>query len=120
MIALWALVFFGVLLALSKLVRPDRKTEASRNAFSSGEKPSGEPWIRIRIRYQVLISVATVFFLGVLILYPAVATFRQWIEQGRGSFVLAAVGVFFGTLSVSLAYAWMNGDLNWIRDDQSN
>ncbi|MBI3543986.1 MAG: NADH-quinone oxidoreductase subunit A [Deltaproteobacteria bacterium] len=118
--ALWGFGFFALLLAGSKLVRPDRKSDAARSGFNSGERNSESPWIRMSARYHLLVAAATTFFLGVLILYPAVATFRQWLDEGHGVVALAAVGVFLGTLSVALAYAWMKGDLSWIRDKEEN
>ncbi|MBI3556886.1 MAG: NADH-quinone oxidoreductase subunit A [Deltaproteobacteria bacterium] len=117
---LWAMGFFVALLALSRLVRPNRPTEAARGGFSSGERSTETPWIRISARYQILLAAATMFFLGVLLLYPAVASFRQWLEEGRGAAALASVGIFLGTLSVALAYAWMKGDLSWIRDKEEH
>lgn len=130
--ALWALVFFALLLAFSKLVRPARRGDANRySSGSSSDSPmgfddrsdqqsEGQPWIRMPARYQLLFVAATMFFLGVLLLYPAVATFRQWIDEGHGAAALIAIGVFLATLAVALAYAWMKGDLSWIKDKEDN
>lgn len=113
--ALWALGFFAVLMALSHLVRPKRSSDpATTSAFSSGENPSGKPWIRMSARYHVLIAVAATFFLAVLLLFPSIATFKQWLVDGHGIAALTAVGMFLGTFAVALAYAWMKGDLSWI------
>lgn len=117
---LWAMGFFILLLALSRLVRPKHSSEAARGGFNSGERSSEKPWIRVSARYQILLTAATMFFLGVLLLYPAVAAYRQWLDEGRGLTALVAVGTFLGTLSVALAYAWMKGDLSWIRDKEEH
>jgi NADH-quinone oxidoreductase subunit A len=114
--ALWAFGFFAVLLALSKLVRPDTKR---RNSTSVWEKTSKTPWIRMSSRYQILLAVAALFFLGALVLYPAISAFRQWTDEGHGVSALIAVGLFLGTLSVALAFSWMKGDLSWITDSES-
>lgn len=118
--ALWILGFFAVLLGFSSLVRPSGPSEPQKNKLPSGEKVDEKPWIRMSARYQALIAVAATFFLGILLLYPAVSTFRHWLDQGRGIGALTAVGFFLGILSVALAYAWMKGDLSWIVDKEEN
>lgn len=112
--ALWAMGFLIVLMALSYLVRPKRPNANASKAFSSGEVPNSKPWIRMSARYHILIAVAAMFFLAVLLLFPPIATFRQWLSDGNGMAALLSVGMFLGTLAVALAYAWMKGDLSWI------
>jgi NADH:ubiquinone oxidoreductase subunit 3 (subunit A) len=128
--ALWALGFFVILMALSSLVRPQRRTQgrsgaktdddaasaeqSASNAVSSGETTIGKPWIKMSARYHILIAVAATFFLAVLLLFPPITTFRQWLDEGNGVSALLAVGMFLGTLAVALAHAWMKGDLSWV------
>jgi NADH-quinone oxidoreductase subunit A len=116
LMAVWAFIVFGLLLVASSLVRPNKKNEATKRAFLSGEQPKGQPWVRVSIRYRALLSLAAVFFLGILVLYPAATAFRQWLDEGKGVLAFGALVVFLGTLSVALAYAWMNGDLSWIKE----
>jgi NADH:ubiquinone oxidoreductase subunit 3 (subunit A) len=106
--AVFAFAFFGVALWFSGLVRPGHARVAKPEGLSS-DKPS----VRISARYQVLLSAAALFFFGFLVLFPVVASFRKWIDEGRGSEALVLIGIFLGTMSIALAYAWMKGDLSW-------
>lgn len=108
--ALWGVCFLAILVGLSKLVRPDRRQPSSHLRTRSGEE-SDKPALRLWAGHQVLIVGAAVLFFGLLVLYPAIATFRQWLTDGRGLEALILVGLFIGTLAVALAYAWMRGDL---------
>lgn len=114
--ALWAVGFLVLLAALSRLVRPNRSGSTAKEAFNSGEVTHGKPWTRMSARYQVLIAVAAMFFLGVLLLFPPIATFREWLNEGNGVTALLAVGLFLATLTVALAHAWTKGDLSWVSD----
>jgi NADH:ubiquinone oxidoreductase subunit 3 (subunit A) len=106
--AVFALAFFGVALWLSRLVRPEAKRTAKF------EKTDGTgPAVRIAARYQILISAAAMLFLGALVMFPAVVVFRKRIEDGRGTEALTWIGIFLGTVSIALAYAWVKGDLSW-------
>jgi NADH-quinone oxidoreductase subunit A len=112
--ALWAFVFFATLLALSSLVRPRADSnEASRSGFNSGEPPADRPWIRMSGRHPALVAVATVFLVGSLLIFPAVARLRHLIDKGEGVMGLVVVGAFLSTLGIALMYAWKRGDLNW-------
>ena len=118
--ALWAFGFLAAVLAAGRLVRPDRKSEAARSGFNSGERNDESPWIRVSARYHLILAATAAFFLGALLLYPAAASFREWLEEGKGLTALLAIGVFMGTLSVALSHAWMKGDLNWIVEPGSS
>ena len=114
--ALWATGFLVLLVALSRLVRPNRSGSAAEDAFNSGEVIHSKPWTRMSARYQALLVIAAMFFLGVLLLFPPIATFREWLNEGKGLTALAAVGLFLATLAVALAHAWTRGDLSWVSD----
>jgi NADH:ubiquinone oxidoreductase subunit 3 (subunit A) len=110
---IWALGFVALTLVVSRLVRPERpKAEPAER--------TAKPWIRMAARHQILMAAAAMFFLGALLMLPAAATFRQWLEEGRGVAAIGAVGLFLGTLSVALAFAWIKGDLSWSRHKEEH
>lgn len=101
-------------------MRPDNNSAKARKELVAHDGSNVRPWIRMAARYHLLVAAAAMFFLGVLILYPAIATFKQWIEDGHGVAALVSVGLFMSSLSVALAYAWMKGDLSWTKDKEDN
>jgi NADH-quinone oxidoreductase subunit A len=47
--------------------------------------------------------------------FPVAAVFRRWVEGGVGLFALIEVLMFVGILFLGLIYAWVKGDLDWVK-----
>lgn len=120
LMAVWVLAFFGALLAASRLVRPARRSPEGSLGYESGERPQGTPWIRMSARFQALLALACLYFIGTLVFYPAAVVFRAWVRDSRGLAAFAALAVFLGSFAVALAHAWKKGDLSWVRGDDGS
>jgi NADH-quinone oxidoreductase subunit A len=116
------LVFIGLgiglcalMMGLGALLRPANPERAKLTTYECGEEVSGDSWINFNIRFYLVALIFVVFDVEVAFIYPVVAVFRRWVEQGRGWFALSEILVFVGILVVGLVYVWRKGDLQWIK-----
>ena len=56
-----------------------------------------------------------IFDVELAFVYPVVAVFKSWAEQGQGAFAFVELGVFLAILMVGLVYVWAKGDLEWLK-----
>ena len=118
-----AFVLCGLMLGLGRLLRPSNPNLGKLSTYECGEPPSGPAWINFNIRFYLIALVFVIFDVELAFVYPVVAVFRKWIDEGRGAYALAEIGLFIGILAVGLVYVWVKGDLEWLKrlpaDDES-
>ena len=102
--------FVGIMLGLSKIMRPFAPGAEKSSIYECGERPTGSPWIKFNIRFYVVALIFVVFDVEVVLLYPWAAIYK---EMGVVSFVYLLI--FLVSLIEALAYVWKKGDLEWIR-----
>jgi NADH-quinone oxidoreductase subunit A len=110
-IAIFALVgilFVGIALALSRLLRPSAPSKAKRATYECGAPPVGEAWRQFNPRYYLYALLFVVFDVEAAFLYPWAVAFRQ-----VGAYAVAEMVIFVALLGVGLAYAWRRGALEW-------
>jgi NADH-quinone oxidoreductase subunit A len=110
-----AFVLCGMMLGLGLLLRPANPSPGKLATYECGEPPSGPAWINFNIRFYLIALVFVIFDVELAFVYPVVAVFKKWIEDGRGAFALVEIALFIGILAVGLVYVWVKGDLEWLK-----
>lgn len=117
------LLFVAVTLFAARLLRPHRPNEQKNAPYESGENAVGSPWIQFNARFYVLALIFLLFEVELVFLFPWSVIFAnpELIQQTNGAwgwFMMVEVAVFVGLLAIGLAYAWVNGHLNWLSPKQ--
>ena len=101
-------VFAAGSFATSKLLAPDRKTEAKTAPYESGIVPTREPPERFPVKFALVAMSFIVFDIEIIFLYPWATIYRELGAHG-----LFAVTLFSAPIVVSLAYEFSKGALDW-------
>ena len=94
----------------ARLLRPSRPNPAKNSTYECGEEAVGSAWVKFNIRFYVVALIFIIFDVEVVFHFPWATIFRQ-----LGEFALVEALVFAGILILGLAYAWVKGDLDWVR-----
>jgi NADH-quinone oxidoreductase subunit A len=105
----------GLMMGLGALLRPANPERAKLTTYECGEEVSGDSWINFNIRFYLVALIFVIFDVEVAFIYPVVAVFRDWVDQGRGMFALVEISIFVLILVTGLVYVWRKGDLTWIK-----
>jgi NADH-quinone oxidoreductase subunit A len=111
----YALVLCGLMLGLGALLRPSNPQPSKLSTYECGEPPSGSAWINFNIRFYLIALVFVIFDVELAFVYPVVAVFRKWVQDGRGGTAFLELGVFLAVLMLGLVYVWVKGDLEWLK-----
>ncbi len=127
-----ALVFVGfavvmcmVLLALTMVLGPKRRTPMKDEPFECGSDPIGSPRVKFSVKFYQVAILFLVFDIEVAFLYPWASLFRELscsvpltaagVCSGPSTvFGLVEMMVFLGILVVALAYVWRKKALDWV------
>ena len=101
-------VFAAGSFATSKLLAPNRKTEAKLAPYESGIVPTREPPERFPVKFALVAMSFIVFDIEIIFLYPWATIYRE-----LGPYGLFAVAAFSAPIVVSLAYEFSKGALDW-------
>ena len=96
-----AVLFVGVSLTFSSLVRPSKFTPEKYIPYECGENPVGSPWVQFNIRFYVFALVFIIFDVEVLFLFPWAVVYQK---LGLLAFVEGLI--FIAILALGLAYLW--------------
>jgi NADH-quinone oxidoreductase subunit A len=115
-------VFILVTLLVSRFVRPNRPNPEKLTTYESGEEPVGSPHTQFNIRFYVVALIFLLFEVEIVFLFPWSTVFakKAWISQTNGQwgwFAMIEMLVFILILALGLAYAWVNGFLDWAKPD---
>jgi NADH-quinone oxidoreductase subunit A len=94
----------------SWVLRPSNPTELKQQIYECGEEPKGSPWAQFNNRFYTVALVFILFDVEVVFLFPWAVVFKK-----LGLFAFVEMFVFVAILLVGLAYAWIKGDLEWVR-----
>ncbi len=117
-ILLFALLAFATVFAIfvvTKFVRPHAPGPKKSSTYECAEVPVGQAWFNFNPRFYVIALIFLIFDVEVAFTYPVATVFRRWVEEGRGGLAFMELAIFIGILLVGLAYVWVKGDLEWIR-----
>jgi NADH-quinone oxidoreductase subunit A len=107
--------FVGVNLLIGKLLRPDNPQARKLWSYECGEPAAGNAWVNFNVRYYVVALIFIIFEVEIAFIFPVATAFRHWIENGQGMFAFFEIFLFIGILFMGLVYAWVKGDLEWVR-----
>jgi NADH-quinone oxidoreductase subunit A len=113
-------IFVLVTLLVSRLIRPNRPSAQKLSTYESGEEPQGLAWVQFNLRFYVLALIFLLFEAEIIFLFPWATVFakKELLEQTNGAwgwFSLIEMIIFILILALGLAYAWVNGHLDWVK-----
>lgn len=109
---------------VSSLLRPNRPNSQKLSTYESGEEPISAAWAQFNVRFYIVALIFLLFEVEILFLFPWATVFakKELIEETNGSwgwFSVIEVLIFIVILALGLAYAWVNGHLDWIKPEPS-
>jgi len=109
-------------LITSWLIRPNRPNPEKLSTYESGEEALGNAWGQFNIRFYIIALIFLLFEVEIVLLFPWATIFanKELIEATNGTWgwmALIEMFVFVAVLVVGLAYAWLNGYLDWIKPE---
>ena len=115
-------IFILVAFFVSGLLRPNRPSEQKLSTYESGEEAISSAWTQFNIRFYIIALIFLLFEVEILFLFPWATVFakKDLLEQTNGLwgwFSVIEVVIFIGVLALGLAYAWVNGHLDWIKPE---
>jgi NADH-quinone oxidoreductase subunit A len=115
-------LFILVSFFVSSLLRPSRPNAQKLSTYESGEEPISSAWTQFNIRFYIVALIFLLFEVEILFLFPWATIFanKELIDETDGLwswFSVTEVVIFIGILALGLAYAWVNGHLDWIKPD---
>jgi NADH-quinone oxidoreductase subunit A len=118
------IVFTMSTLLLSKMVRPDRPNQEKLSTYESGEEPVSSAYTQFNIRFYIVALVFLLFEVEIVFLFPWSTIFanKTLLEETNGAwgwYALIEMLIFIGVLALGLAYAWVNGYLDWVKPNPS-
>ncbi|MFZ6011955.1 MAG: NADH-quinone oxidoreductase subunit A [Bacteroidota bacterium] len=116
------ILFVVISLLVSRLIRPHRPNPEKLATYESGEEPITAAWTQFNIRFYMIALIFLLFEVEIVFLFPWATIFadKNLIEQtdGRwGWFAVVEAVIFILILGLGLAYAWVNGHLDWIKPE---
>ncbi|HMQ00342.1 MAG TPA: NADH-quinone oxidoreductase subunit A [Cyclobacteriaceae bacterium] len=107
-------------LITSRIIRPNRPNPEKLSTYESGEETVGNAWAQFNIRFYIIALIFILFEIELVLLFPWATVFarKELIEATNGTWgwlAFAEMFVFVGILIIGLAYAWVNGFLDWIK-----
>lgn len=94
----------------SRLLRPSRPNPEKLTSYECGEDAVGSSWVQFNIRFYVVALIFILFDVEVIFLFPWTTVFKE-----LGAFAFYEMMLFVSILILGLAYAWVRGDLEWVR-----
>jgi len=108
-LAVLALLFAVLSLAVSALLRPDRPTPAKLAPYECGIEPERLPkGERFSVSFYTVAMLFIIFDVETIFLFPWAVGFRQ-----LGLFGLIEMAIFIGLVFVAYVYVWQRGGLDW-------
>ena len=105
---LFALGFVGMVLGVTHLLGPSRKTAEKLQNFESGIESSGNARHPMAVKYFLVAILFVLFDVEVIFFYPYAVNFRELGWAGFGEVLL-----FVGLFMVGFFYIIKKGALTW-------
>ena len=107
--------FVGVNLLIGRLLRPSNPQIRKLSTYECGEPAMGSAWVNFNIRFYIVALIFIIFEVEIAFVFPVATVFRRWLEGGQGVFAFFEILIFVGILFLGLVYAWVKGDLEWVK-----
>ena len=115
MFFLAGLLFVFLNMALVRIVAPRRPNREKNKTYECGEEPVGSGWLNFNARFYLIAILFIIFDVEIVLVFPVVARFRDYLLRGEGMIAFVDLFVFAAVLFLGLVYAWKNGYLEWLR-----
>lgn len=114
------LLFLSMSFLVARLVRPNRPSEQKLETYESGEQALGTAWPQFNMRFYIVALMFILFEVEIVFLFPWATVFanKEMVRETNGSwgwFSLIEMILFILILALGLAYAWVNGLLDWVK-----
>jgi NADH-quinone oxidoreductase subunit A len=114
------ILFLSLSFLVARLVRPNRPNEQKLETYESGEQPLGTAWSQFNMRFYIVALIFILFEVEIVFLFPWATVFanKELIKQTDGLWgwlSLIEMIIFILILALGLAYAWVNGLLDWVK-----
>ncbi|MBI4347131.1 MAG: NADH-quinone oxidoreductase subunit A [Elusimicrobia bacterium] len=100
--------FVAMLLTMSRMIAPSKRTPEKLRPYESGEEPVMDAWGRYPTHFYLYALLFVVFDVEAIFLFLWAVVFRD-----LGWFGLLEIGIFLALLVVGLVYEWKKGALSW-------
>jgi NADH-quinone oxidoreductase subunit A len=110
--------FVGVNLLIGKFLRPNNPQARKLSTYECGEPATGSAWVNFNVRFYIVALIFIVFEVEIAFIFPVATAFRRWVESGQGGFAFLEILLFVAILLLGLVYAWVKGDLEWVKKVQ--
>lgn len=116
-------IFVILSFLISRLIRPNRPNVQKLATYESGEEAISTAWTQFNIRFYIVALIFILFEVELVFLFPWATIFarKELMEETNGLwgwFSLIEMIIFILVLALGLAYAWVNGLLDWVRPQQ--
>jgi NADH-quinone oxidoreductase subunit A len=117
-----AILFALVSFLASRIIRPDRPNPEKLSSYETGEESTGPAWTQFNIRFYIVALIFLLFEVEIVFLFPWSTVFanEELIKETNGVwgwFSMIEMVIFIFILAIGLAYAWVNGYLDWIKPE---
>src|SRR5690606_14766656 len=115
-------LFVMVSLFAAGLLRPNRPNAEKLSTYESGEETISTAWTQFNVRFYIIALIFLLFEVEILFLFPWATVFadKDLLRETNGAWgwfsVIEAV-IFILILALGLAYAWVNGHLEWVKPE---
>lgn len=109
------LLFVFLTMTLVRIVAPQRPNREKNKTYECGEEPVGSGWLNFNARFYLIAILFIIFDVEIVLVFPVIVRFREYLLSGRGAAVFIDIFVFAAVLFLGLVYAWKNGYLEWLR-----
>jgi NADH-quinone oxidoreductase subunit A len=113
--ALSAAGFCFVNLLIGAILRPRFPSKEKEMTYECGEIPTGEAWFNFNPRFYVIALVFVIFEVEIALMLPVAMVYRSWVAGRHGGIAFFEILTFTLILAVGLVWAWVHGDLEWIK-----
>jgi NADH-quinone oxidoreductase subunit A len=96
-------------------LRPSNPQVRKLSTYECGEPAMGSAWVNFNIRFYIVALIFIIFEVEIAFIFPVASVFRRWLEGGQGVFAFFEILIFVGILFLGLVYAWVKGDLEWVK-----
>ena len=111
-----AIALLIVPLIIQHLISPRHNKDNDKlMSYECGEVPEGSAWVKFNIRFYIIALVFIIFDVEVVFLFPWAVVYKDFIASGNGALVLFEMLIFVLILLLGFAYAWIKGDLDWVK-----
>ena len=109
------LAFILVTLLASRWISPKNPNPEKNAIYESGEESVGNYWPRVSNGYFIIALLFVLFEIEVVFLFPIASVFGKSQDKAQAILLWSAILGFLIILIVGLAYAWVNGHLDWMK-----